>query len=151
MPNSQPTAFQQTVCKFHLDPQYHIFHWGSTILGDSKLCLQWNIKFCASFQIHWCNETGVTVWKCSIRVKISDFFCPVRLWNLMMTLKNIRAPLLYYAKLSVSFQSHWWIQTWVTVLKHSIWVKIGDFFVPCDLEILRMALKNNRAPLLCCF
>ena len=21
-----------------LDPQYHIFHWGSTILGDSTLC-----------------------------------------------------------------------------------------------------------------
>ena len=37
MPHSQPTALQQTVCKFHLDPQYHIFHWGSTILGDSVL------------------------------------------------------------------------------------------------------------------
>ena len=37
MPHSQPTALQQTVCKFHLDPQYHIFHWGSTILGDSTL------------------------------------------------------------------------------------------------------------------
>ena len=40
MPHSQPTALklQQTVCKFHLDPQYHISHWGSTILGDSTLC-----------------------------------------------------------------------------------------------------------------
>ena len=37
MPHSQPIALQQTVCKFHLDPQYHIFHWGSTILGDSML------------------------------------------------------------------------------------------------------------------
>ena len=27
----------------------------------------------------------------------------------------------------------------------------GRFFVPCDLEIWRMTLKNNRAPLLCCF
>ena len=26
-----------------------------------------------------------------------------------------------------------------------------QFFVPCDLEILRMTFKNNRAPLLCCF
>ena len=25
------------------------------------------------------------------------------------------------------------------------------FFVPCDLEIWWMTLKNNRAPLLCCF
>ena len=40
MPHSQPTALQQTVCKFHLDPQYHISHWGSTILGDSTLCIQ---------------------------------------------------------------------------------------------------------------
>ena len=26
-----------------------------------------------------------------------------------------------------------------------------QFFVPCDLEIWWMTLKNNRAPLLCCF
>ena len=26
-----------------------------------------------------------------------------------------------------------------------------QFFVPCDLEIQRMTLKNNRASLLCCF
>ena len=25
MPHSQPTALQQTVCKFHLDPQYHTY------------------------------------------------------------------------------------------------------------------------------
>ena len=68
-----------------------------------------------------------------------------------MTLKNNRASLLYYAKLSTSFQSDWWIQTWVTVRKCSIWVKISNFFVQCDLEIRRMVLKNNRAPLLCCF
>ena len=47
----------------------------------------------------------------------------------------------------------------VTVWKRSIGVKIGDFFVSCDLEIWqmtlfcdlqiwRMTLKNNRAPLL---
>ena len=41
MPHSQPTALQQTVCKFHLDPQYHISHWGSTVLGDSTLCNAW--------------------------------------------------------------------------------------------------------------
>ena len=27
----------------------------------------------------------------------------------------------------------------------------GQFFVLCDLKIWRMTLKNNRAPLLCCF
>ena len=44
-----------------------------------------------------------------------------------MTLKNNRAPLLCCFKLYASFQSHWWIQTKVTVRKRSIWVKIGDF------------------------
>ena len=29
--------------------------------------------------------------------------------------------------------------------------KFDDFFEPCDLEIWRMTLKNNRAPLLCYF
>ena len=42
-------------------------------------------------------------------------------------MKNNRTPLLYYVKLYLSFQSHWRIQTWVTVRKHSIRVKIGHF------------------------
>ena len=37
------------------------------------------------------------------------------------------------------------------VRKRPIWVKIGDVLVPCDLEIWRMTLKNNRAPLQCNF
>ena len=39
-----------------------------------------------------------------------------------MTFKNNRAPLLCYFKLCVSFHSHWWIQTGVTVRKRPIWV-----------------------------
>ena len=37
---------------------------------------------------------------------------------------------------------------------NSNWLNLGHnqwFFVPCDLEILQMTLKNNRAPLLCYF
>ena len=30
-------------------------------------------------------------------------------------------------KLLISFHSHWWIQTWVTVRKRPIWVNIDDF------------------------
>ena len=45
-----------------------------------------------------------------------------------MILKNNRAPLLCYFKLSVSFRSHWWIQTGVTVRKRPIWVKFNDFW-----------------------
>ena len=78
------------------------------------------------------------------------YFVPwdVKIWS--MTLKNNRAPLLYYIKLCVSFQIHRWSQTWVTVRKRSIRVNIGDFFVPRDIEIWQMTLKNNRAPLLYC-
>ena len=75
--------------------------------------------------------------------------CDLEIW--WMTLENNRAPFLYYIKLYASFQIHRWIQIGVTVRKLSIWVKIGNFFLPCDLEICRMTLKNNRAPLLCCF
>ena len=132
------------------------------------------------------------------------FFSLCDLNILWMTSKNNRAPLLYYIKLCASFQTHWWIQTAVTVQKCSILVKIGDFlscvtlkfdgwpwqtighlfyatssfvnhfkaidefklewhsrnaqfrsksaiFVPCDIEILWMTLKNNRGPHLCYF
>ena len=44
-----------------------------------------------------------------------------------MTLKNIRAHILCYFKLCGSFQNHRLIQTWVTVRKCPIWVKMGDF------------------------
>ena len=68
-----------------------------------------------------------------------------------MTFKNNRAPLLCYFKLCVSFHSHWCIQTGVTVRKTPNLGQIRRFLEPCDLEIWRMTLKNNRAPLLCHF
>ena len=121
--------------------------------------LLYYIKLCAALQSHWHIQTGVTVRKRLIRVKIGDFFVPARVtlkidyWR--MTLKNNRAPLLYYVKLCASFQIHWWSQTWVTAWKHSSRVKIGDFFVPArvtlKIDYWRMNLKNNRTPLLCCF
>ena len=58
------------------------------------------------------------------------FFSPCDLEIWWMTLENNRAPLLYYTKLCASFQIHRWIETEVTVRKHSIRVKIGDFFWP---------------------
>ena len=63
-------------------------------------------------------------------IQIMDFFGPCDLQIWWMTSKNTRAPLLYYIKLCASFQTHWWIQTAVTVQKSSIWVKIDDF-LPC--------------------
>ena len=51
--------------------------------------------------------------------------CNIEIWQ--MTLKNNRAPLLYYVKLCVSFQTHEWIETGVTVWKHSIQIKKSNF------------------------
>ena len=65
----------------------------------------------------------------------STFFfvlCDLEIWR--MTLKNNRAPLLCCFKLCSSFHSHHWIQTGVTVGKHPIWVKIGDFLSRVTLK-----------------
>ena len=54
----------------------------------------------------------------------SSIFQPMWPSHLMDDLKkNNRAHVLHYIKLCPSFQSHWWIQTGVTVRKHAIWVK----------------------------
>ena len=75
-------------------------------------------------------------------------FAPCVIEISRMALKNNTAPLLYPFKLYASFHSHWWVYVWVTVRKHSNWVKFDDFFAFCILDILRMTLKNNTAPLL---
>ena len=114
---------------------------------NNKAPLLYYIKLCAAFQSHWHIQTGVTVRKRSILVKI----VPGDFENWRLTLKNNSAPLLYYVKLCASFQIQWWSKTWVTAWKRSSRVKIDDFFVHCDLENWRMTLKNNMAHLLCCF
>ena len=52
--------------------------------------------------------------------------CDREIW--WMTLQNNKAPLLCYFKLCASFPTHWWIQTWVTIRKRWIRVKIDNFF-----------------------
>ena len=121
--------------------------WPGNLMEDLK---KQYVKLCASFQIHRWIQTGVTARKRSIWGKIGVFFfcCDLKIWR--MTLKNNREHLRCYFKRCASFHSHLLIQNGVTVPKHQIWVKITDFFfVPRDLEIWRMTLKNNRAPLLC--
>ena len=77
------------------------------------------------------------------------FFSPCDLEIWWMTSKHYRAPFLHYIKLCASFLSHQRIKNGATVRKRSIRVKIGDFFVRCDLEIWWMTLRSNSAPLLC--
>ena len=59
-----------------------------------------------------------------------------------MTSKNNRAPLLSYFKLCVSFHTHWWIQTGVTVRKYPIWVKIDDLFSRVTFKLDRWPWKT---------
>ena len=101
--------------------------WQMT-LKNNRAPLQFYFKLCASFGSHLWIQTGVTVPKRPIWVKIDDFFllCDLAIWH--MTLKNNRVRLLCCFKLCASFHNHWWIQTGVTVRKRRIWVKIDDFF-----------------------
>ena len=72
--------------------------------------------------------------------------CDLEIWQ--MTFKNNREPLLCYFKLCASFRSHWCIQTGVKSPETPNLGQIWCFLEPCDLEIWRMTLKNNRALLL---
>ena len=56
----------------------------------------------------------------------------LEIWR--MTFKYNRAPLLCYFKLCVSFGSHWWTQTGVTVRKCPIWVKFNAFLSRVTLK-----------------
>ena len=69
------------------------------------------------------------------------FPCDLEIWQ--MTLKNNRAPLLCSFKRCVSFHSLLWNQNKVTVRKRQIWVKIDDFFVPCDIWNLTDDLEKQ--------
>ena len=99
----------------------HLFYATLTFVHHLKAIVEFKLKL------------QTTVQKRSIRVKISDFVqCDLGIW--WMTLKNNRAPLLWYIKLCASFHSHRWIQTKVTVRKRSIRFKIGDLLSPMTLK-----------------
>ena len=110
--------------------------------------LLYYIKLCASSQTPRWIQTGFTVRKRSIRVKICNFLSRVTVKFDRWRWKTI-GHLFYVAS---RFMHHFIaineFKTTVTVRKRSIQVKI---FVLCDLEICWMTLKNNRAPLLCYF
>ena len=67
-------------------------------------------SYCASTSSNWKIQTGVTVQKRPIWVKIDNLFSAVCLEIWQMNLKNNRAPLLGNTKLCTSFHHHMWIQ-----------------------------------------
>ena len=101
---------------------------------NNRALLLYYVKLCASFQIH-------SNWSYSPEMLNSGqkwrYFIPCDLEVWWMTLEHTMSSLLYYIKLCASFQSHRWSQTWVTVRKFSIQVKIGNF-------LSRVTLKFDR-------
>ena len=91
-------------------------------------------KLLVSFRNNRWIQTQVTVRERYIQVEIDDFDpCGLETWQTTLN-KNNKAHLLYYFKLSASFHRHRWIKTRVTVRKHPIRVKIGDFFSTVSLK-----------------
>ena len=80
-----------------------------------------------------------------------QFFVPCDLVIWWRTLKNNRAPLLYYIKLCASFKAMGEFELEYSPEALNLGQNLWFFFVPCDLEIWWVKLKNNRVPLLCCF
>ena len=104
-------------------------------------------KLCAAFRTHWWIQTGVTVRKRPIWVKFDVFWSRVTLKFDGWPSKTIGH--LFYA--TSSFVHHF-----IAIGEFKLELQSGNaqsgsnsaISAPCDLEIWRMTLKNNRAPLL---
>ena len=110
--------------------------WRMTLLNNRAPLLCY-FKLCAAFRTHWWIQTWVTVRKRSFRIKIDDFFSRVTYkfygWHSTRQIWGIwKLRPAYSPEMPNLGQNRW-------------------YFVPCNLEIWWMTLKNNRAPLLCCF
>ena len=118
--------------------------WRMT-LQNNRAPLLCHFKLCVSFHTHWWIHIWVTVRKRSIRVKIDDFFSRVtyKFYGWPSKKKGISSmPLQALCIISYPLVN--------SILSYSPeTLNLGQnrrFFEPCDLEIWRMTLKNNRAP-----
>ena len=102
-------------------------------LKNNRAPLLYYIKLCAAFQSHWHIQIRVTVRKRSVRVKIGAFVSRVTLKIDVWPWKTIGH--LFYTTLCVSFQIHWWSQTWVTAWKPSSRIKLAIFLSRVTLKI----------------
>ena len=94
--------------------------WGMT-LRNTRAPILCYFKLYPSFFSHCWIQTGVTVQKLPIWVKIDNFLSRVTLLFYRWPRKRS------IIKLYASFHHHMWIQTGVTVGKCLIWVKFDDF------------------------
>ena len=118
---------------------------------NNNALLLYYVKLCASFQIHWWIQTGVTVGKRSIRVEIVHILSRMTVkfdewpWKTIGHLfYSISIP---YSTLCI-ISKPWVNSNWSYSPETLNSGQNQQFFVPCDLEIWQMTLKNNRAPLL---
>ena len=107
--------------------------------------LLYYIKLCASCQAHWWIQTAVTVQKCSIWVLS---FVTLKFdgwpWQTIGHLFHTTSSFVNQFKSIGEFKLGWRCGNAQFRSKSAI-------FVPCDLEISRMTVKWNRAPLLSYF
>ena len=115
---------------------------------NNRAPLLYYIKLWASFQTQWWIQTVVTVQKRSIWVKIGDFLSCVTLkfygWQTIGHIFYGTSSFVNHLKAISEFKLEWQSGNAQVHSKSAI-------FVPCDLEISWMTLKNNRALLLCYF
>ena len=90
----------------------HLFYTASSFLHNSKAI--------SELKVEWQSRNA----QFGSKLVIIFVPCDLEIWR--MTFKSIKASLLYI-KLCASFQSHLWIQTWFTIRKHSIRIKISNF------------------------
>ena len=117
-------------------------------LKNNRAPLLCYFKLYASFRSHRWIQAGVTVRKHPFWVNIDDFFSRVTLQFDVWPWKTIGH--LFYA--TSSFVHHF-----VAIADFKLELQPGNaqfgsnstIFKPCDLEIWRMTLKNNRTPIEC--
>ena len=123
--------------------------WWMT-LKSNRTPLLYYIKLYASFQFHQWIQTGVSVQKRRIQVKIGNF-------SSYVTLKFYGWP--WKTRGHIFFAMLSFVHHFKAIGKFKLKLQSGNaefesksaIFVPCELEIWQITLKNNRAPLLYCF
>ena len=112
---------------------------------NNRAPFQYYVKLCASFQSHQWRQTGLHSANAQFMSKL--VICsPMWPWNWWMTLKT--TDLLFY---TISSFVHHFKAISLTNLSYSLEMinscQNWWFFIPCDLKIWWMTLKNHRVPL----
>ena len=119
--------------------------WWMT-LKNNRAHFLYYFKICAAFQSHWYNQTGVTVWKRSFRVKIDNFLSHVTLKIDGWPWKTIGH--LFYTTLSFvqHFKVIWIFKLELQSENVQFGSKLAIFLSPVTLKIDRWPWKTIGHP-----